>query len=153
MDIEEYLLNEYHRPSICARCGGAMSFKGVGEYECEKCHFVMYDDYGKVRNYLEKHGNATVSEASAATGVSQSAINQMLREERFEVSVNSKSFLKCEGCGKPIRMGRYCAECAKLVAAADARRRHEADLEKRKDSISGHGKGMNGDSGEMRFLK
>ena len=130
-----------------------MSFKGVGEYECDKCKFVMYDDYGKVRNYLEKNANTTVAAASAATGVSQQSINQMLREERFEISTTSKTFLKCEGCGKPIRMGKYCAECAKLVAAAEARRTREKEQESRRDNMN-----MGGfvkaplDDGEMRFL-
>lgn len=152
MDLESYLLNEYHKPAICARCGGIMRFRGVGEYECEKCGFIMYDDYGKVRNFLEQNGNATVAETAAATGVSQQSINQMLREERFEISTSSKSFLKCEGCGKPIRLGKYCSECAKLVAAAEARRKRDEGADARKENISGFAKVQSEDDAEMRFL-
>lgn len=130
-----------------------MTFRGVGEYQCDKCGFIMYDDYGKVRNYLEKHGNATVAGTSAATGVSQQSINQMLRDERFEISTSSRTFLKCEGCGKPIRMGRYCAECAKLAAAAEARRKRDEDQEIRRDNMNMNGMAKQpADDGEMRFL-
>ena len=45
----------YHRPVLCEKCGGLMIFKGVGEYQCEDCKFVAYDDYGKTRLYIEKH--------------------------------------------------------------------------------------------------
>ena len=153
MDLEKYLLNEYHRPDVCVNCGGNMVFRGVGEYQCERCQHVMYDDYGKARNYLEKHGGATVAEVAGATGVSQQTINQMLREERFEVSVDSKSFIKCEGCGRPIRMGRYCAECAKLVAAAEAKKRTEKDAELRKEMIRGVGTVGETAEGERRFKR
>ena len=39
----------------CKKCGGIMVFKGVGEYHCEDCNAVDYDDYGKVRLYIEEH--------------------------------------------------------------------------------------------------
>ena len=60
----------YNRPTICKECEGVMIFKGVGEYKCEKCGFLDYDDYGKVRNYLEKHVGATSAQVAEATGVS-----------------------------------------------------------------------------------
>lgn len=55
--LRKELLDEdnYNRPTICAECGGIMVFKGVGEYKCEKCGSVGYDDYGKTRNYIEHH--------------------------------------------------------------------------------------------------
>ena len=39
-------VNTYNRPTYCEKCGGGMVFKGVGEYECEKCGALEYDDYG-----------------------------------------------------------------------------------------------------------
>lgn len=51
-------ITTYNRPTYCAECGGVMVFKGVGEYQCEKCGYLDYDDYGKVRNYIEKHMGA-----------------------------------------------------------------------------------------------
>ena len=46
-------LDMYHIPRVCTECGGVMIFKGVGEYHCEECGAVDYDDYGKVRGYIE----------------------------------------------------------------------------------------------------
>ena len=38
----------------CQECGGTrIEYKGVGEYKCEDCGLLMYNDYGKVRLYLE----------------------------------------------------------------------------------------------------
>lgn len=98
-------------PTYCEKCGGVMIFKGVGEYECEECGNLEYDDYGKVRNYVEKHPGATSAQASAATGVTQKSIRGMLKEERLEIAANSTTFLKCESCGTKIRSGRFCKKC------------------------------------------
>ena len=104
-------IQNYNRPMICTECGGIMIFKGCGEYRCEDCNQLSYDDYGKVRNYIERHSGATSAQVSAATGVSQKAIRDMLKEERLEISVNSNAFLTCEICGSAIRSGRYCHRC------------------------------------------
>ena len=109
---KEYLeINTYNRPTICNECGGVMIFKGVGEYQCEECGRLEYDDYGKVRNYLEKHNGATAAHVSAATGVSQKSIRDMLKESRLEIALASKAFLQCEMCGASIRAGRLCPKC------------------------------------------
>lgn len=104
-------VNTYNRPVYCPECEGIMIFKGVGEYECEKCGFLAYDDYGKVRNYVEEHMGANAAEASKATGVSQKAIREMLKEARLEIAPNSTFFLRCEVCGAAIRWGRFCPKC------------------------------------------
>lgn len=98
-------------PTFCDKCNGVMVFKGVGEYKCEDCGNVEYDDYGKVRNYIEKHQGATSAQVSMATGVSQKAIRDMLKEERLEIAAGSNSFLACEMCGAKIRYGRVCRGC------------------------------------------
>ena len=59
----------YNRPTICSACGGIMVFKGVGEYKCEKCGCIGFDDYGKTRNYIEQHPGATMAEVANETGV------------------------------------------------------------------------------------
>lgn len=103
--------SNYNRPTYCQECGGVMVFKGVGEYKCEKCGSVAYDDYGKARNYIEQHNGVTSAQVSEATGVSQKAIREMLKEARLEIAPNSNFFLTCEICGAAIRMGRYCPKC------------------------------------------
>lgn len=101
----------YNRPYICNNCGGNLIFKGVGEYHCEMCKAVEYDDYGKVRVYLEKHSGANISQIEAATGVSRKAIQQMVKEERFDVTQDSRIALYCERCHKKIKSGRFCSKC------------------------------------------
>lgn len=104
-------VNTYNRPTYCSECGGVMVFKGLGEYQCEKCGFVDYDDYGKARNYVEKHAGANAAEVGKATGVSQKSIRDMLKEGKLEIAKNSVIFLKCEICGALINSGRYCSKC------------------------------------------
>ncbi len=140
-------LDEYHRPQYCKECNGIMIFKGVGEYQCEDCNALEYDDYGKVRLYIEKHKGATAAEVEAAIGVKQRSIRNMLKEGRFEISSDSKAFLYCELCGNKIRYGRLCKECE-----IDHHRCLEANrgLE-RKTKKQGFGLGKEGASGEKRF--
>ena len=104
-------MDSYNIPRVCKNCGGVMVFKGVGEYRCEECGEVDYDDYGKVRLYIEEHRGATAAEIEGAIGVSQRTIRKLLKEGRLEVAEGSKSFLTCEVCGKKIRSGPYCPEC------------------------------------------
>ena len=101
----------YGKPIKCSICNGPLVYKGVGEYQCSECFNLEYDDYGKVRLYIESHNGATASEISEATEVSQAKIRQMLKEERLEVASDSRAFLHCEACGKEIRSGQFCSEC------------------------------------------
>lgn len=98
-------------PTYCEKCNGVMVFKGVGEYKCEDCGHLGYDDYGKCRNFIETNPGATMAQVSMGTGVSQKSIRQMLRDQRLEIAPNSHAFLKCEICGASIRYGRYCKNC------------------------------------------
>lgn len=104
---------DYHKPDTCTICGGIMMFKGVGEYHCDMCGRIAYDDYGKVRCYIEEHPGANATQIEAGTGVSQKHIRQLLREARIEIASNSSTFLKCELCGAPIRSGVRCDKCDK----------------------------------------
>lgn len=103
---------DLHKPSRCSKCSGSLQYRGVGEYVCEDCGNVMYDDFGKVRNYLEEHRGATQAETAQATGVSPNTIRHFLREERLEIAPNSQVFMHCEKCGTPIRTGRFCFACS-----------------------------------------
>lgn len=111
IDIIDY----YNIPRVCTECGGVMIFKGVGEYHCENCNAIAYDDYGKVRLYIEEHRGANAAEIEAAIGVSQKTIRRLLKEGRLEVAEGSRSFLHCEICRKQIRSGQFCPECEMKV--------------------------------------
>lgn len=149
---EEHLkihLEDYNKPIICDVCGGRMVFKGVGEYQCENCGNLEYDDYGKVRTYIETHPHERMmSDVEKNTGVSRKVIRQMLREERIEIAADSTIFLQCEICKKSIRSGRYCPECAKKVRAQE-------EMEKAKkghrNTLQGFGHKQREEEGEKRF--
>jgi len=138
---------DYHRPMLCSKCGGVMVFQGVGEYQCEKCKNVEYDDYGKVRGYLEKHPGANTSEVSSNTGVPQKMIRQMLKEARLEIAQGSSVFMKCERCGASIRSGRMCPKCEM------AYRRSEEEELRKKNRMEGFGKSMEKEEGQKRFQR
>ena len=137
-------------PIYCKKCNGLMIFKGVGEYKCEDCGYLDYDDYGKVRNYVEAHPGATSAEVSTETGVSQKAIRVMLKEERLEIAANSSVFLKCEICGEKIFSGRFCKKC-EVSYHRSIEEKARAD---RNPSLSGHStERPKGEEGAMRFKK
>ena len=139
-----------HIPRTCDKCGKSdPEYQGVGEYKCSECGFIMYDDYGRVRNYLEAHRGATQSQVANATGVSMEVIRQLLRDERIEIVSTSNVFMECEICKTPIRSGRYCMACAKKVAAKE----EAAKAELHKAGMKGFGKSGSADSGSIRYRR
>ena len=78
---------DLHIPQYCPKCGSKFRYIGVGEYACEECGFKDYDDYGKVRNYIEQHPGSNIVEVEARTGVKKAAIRRLLDEERFSLVV------------------------------------------------------------------
>lgn len=124
-----------------------MKYDGVGEYHCEDCNSIDYDDYGIVRTYIEKHPGANAAEVEAATGIPQKTIRQMLKEERLEVREDSATFLRCERCGASIRSGRLCGKCVLEVSK-------EKELQKKagqKKNIQGYSGELSGATGKKRY--
>lgn len=125
--------DKYHIPRTCEICGGVMVFQGVGEYKCEECKHLQYDDYGKVRKYIEEHPGATAAQVEEKIGVRQKSIRQMLRESRIEITLDSNCFLVCEMCHKPIRSGVYCPECEmkyhRMLEETVRKQRHSKKIE------------------------
>lgn len=150
MDIERLLMPEtYNIPRVCEKCGGVMVFKGVGEYQCENCGELAYDDYGKVRAYIETHKGATASQVEEAVGVSQKTIRRLLREGRLEVTEDSRMFLRCEVCDKSIRSGRFCPECeTKMHRNMEAKQREQS-----RKSFQGFSMDLHGEEGQKRFKR
>ena len=149
-DILKLNIDQYNMPVKCDKCGSVMVFQGCGEYKCEKCGNLMYDDYGRVRNYLDKHNGASAAEVAEKTGVSQKSIRMMLRDSRIEVAAGSQSFLYCEACGKPIRYGTLCADCeAKMHMQIEMQSRNKNPV-----NISGFSLEHSIDvTGERRFIR
>ena len=143
------LMNEYNIPYRCKKCGGVMVFKGVGEYHCEDCEAVDYDDYGKVRCYIEKHPGATAFEVESTTGVSQRTIRKLLRDKRIQVAAGTRSFLHCELCGKEIRCGPFCDECEIAYHRSLESRQREI----LRNVVRGYGAERHFDEGQKRFIR
>lgn len=139
----------YQRPVVCSACQGILVYKGIGEYQCEVCGEFEYDEYGKVRNYLDKHRGANVAQISLETGVDQKAIREMVKENRFEVIDNPGGYIRCEMCGVDIKSGRYCPKCE----VAYHRKLEEQAREANKKNFSGYGDAIQGEQGSIRFTR
>lgn len=96
----------------CPECGGRLKYKYSGIYECEECHTEIYDDFGKVKKFVEENGPSPANVISENTGVSMNTINRFLRKGRVEIPEGSGFYITCEVCNAPIRFGRICMECA-----------------------------------------
>ena len=90
--LDQIMLNfDLNRPTVCEACNSTdIAYNGLGEYHCKDCGTIMYDDYGRVRSYVEQHRGANEVDVSQATGVSRDKIRQFVREQRFEV-VNGRA--------------------------------------------------------------
>lgn len=149
--MNSFDINTYNRPVQCSKCGGMMIFAGVGEYRCEDCKHVDYDDYGKVRLYIESNRGATAAQIEKEIGVSQKSIRAMLRESKIEITAESRTFMRCEVCGDNIRSGRCCNKCETAF-----HRRIEEEERKNHMARLGKGIGMERESnatGEKRFKR
>lgn len=141
-------MDPYHRPSFCSKCGGVMVFGGVGEYHCEDCKNIEYDDFGKVRLFIEQNRGATAVQIEESTGVKQKTIRQMLRENRLEITTGSHAFLHCEICGANIRSGRFCDSCEK------AYHEHLEEQNRKRRNIAGFGMDRKQENeGAKRFIR
>ena len=105
----------------CEKCGSRLVYKYSGIYECEGCHIEVYDDFGRVKKYIEDHGPSSANEISMNTGVDLSTINKFLRLGRVEIPEGSGFYISCNICGAPIRYGKYCMECAVKSANGGAK--------------------------------
>jgi len=140
-------LSDLNRPALCEKCEGIMVFRGLGQYKCEDCNHIDHDDYGKARNYIEEQPGANVYQIAEATGVSRKSLTNMVRDGRFEITKDSKTFMVCDVCGVNIRSGRVCQKCE-----ASYHKAYEEDV-RRSNIKGGFGKGEKGDEGVKRFKR
>ena len=139
----------YQRPALCSKCQGVRVYKGIGEYQCEMCGALEYDEYGLVRNYLDEHRGSNVAQIADKTGVSQKTIREMIKDNRFEVIDNPGGYIRCEVCGVDIKSGRYCAKCE----VAYHRKMEDKVREAKQKNIAGYGDAKQGEEGSMRFTR
>ena len=104
-----------NRPISCKKCNGKLFYLGGGKYKCHPCEEEYYDDFGKVKEFLEERGSAPAVLITEHTGVRMELIDLFLRTGKLEIIEDSKFYISCEKCGCAIRYGRYCPHCSRKV--------------------------------------
>ncbi len=100
------------KPTVCSLCMGILHYHSHGEYICETCGHIERDNFGKVCHYIEENGPSPAIVISEETGVTIDKINSYLKQGRIEIPEGSSVYIPCESCGRDIRFGRFCPECA-----------------------------------------
>jgi methionyl-tRNA synthetase len=72
----------------------------------------MEEKFYLVRQYIDDNPGADIGEVSEANEVPIKQIERWIREERLSFTADSPIGIPCEWCGKTIKSGRYCSECA-----------------------------------------
>lgn len=135
-----------NRPVKCEKCGGKLFYAGGGMYSCEECEHTMFDDFGKVKLYLEEHGPTPLAIIAEDTKIEPKVIEYFLRKGRVEIIEGSQYYIDCEKCGCAIRYGRFCPECTRQLAGGIKAVFNEEMGERPKKRGEGDMKGM------MHFL-
>lgn len=113
------------RPVNCKNCNSRLYYIGSGKYKCDSCDIEYYDDFGKIKEYLEVNGPAPALQIAENTGVRMDLIDLFLRKGRLEIIENSNFYINCEKCGCAIRYGRYCPHCAREIFGGIMKMFHE----------------------------
>ncbi len=105
----------------CARCGKLFTAVSSSMKLCIDCEREDQDQFNKVKEYLKEHAAATVIEITKATGVERKQIYEWVKSGRLDIASVVDLGLSCESCGKSIKSGRFCIECAARIES-DARK-------------------------------
>ncbi|HEX3027936.1 MAG TPA: MerR family transcriptional regulator [Clostridia bacterium] len=100
----------------CRRCGKIFNYIG-GAPICPVCKDQDEEDFKRVKEFLYKYPGASMTEVSTALDISVEQITKYLKDGRLEI-INDEGnlILECESCGKAIKTGRFCNECANGLA-------------------------------------
>lgn len=94
----------------CRKCGRIFNYV-MGPIICPRCRDEQEEKFHEVKEYVQEHHGADISEVSRECDVDPSQIRQWIREERLQFADDSPIRIACEGCGTMIRSGRYCDKC------------------------------------------
>lgn len=130
----------------CKNCGVIFNYV-TGPKLCPACKEKLEEKFQEVKTYIREHKGVGIPEVAENCEVEAGQIRQWLREGRLELSEESPIFLDCEGCGKPIRSGKYCEKCTANMARGlqDAIKTGKPEEPKPAQNNSG-------DRAKMRFL-
>lgn len=138
---------------ICRKCGRVFEASLQSGAMCDECRADHMDKYHQVREYLWEHPNTPAATVAKDCGVSVHQVMIWVREERFEVSDESKIILYCANCGTRISTGKYCARCAVEAAKYAKKQDDELRLRRRAENMKGISMSRkSGEDGEMRYL-
>ena len=99
----------------CKSCGKMFNYI-TGPVVCPNCRQSLEAKFQEVKQYIREHKGVGIAEVSEACSVDAAQIRQWLRDDRLEVTEDSALMLNCEGCGAPIRSGKYCDRCKANMA-------------------------------------
>ncbi len=98
--------------TICKRLFSYLS----GPVYCPTCRDKMEEKFQEVKAFIQENPGVHIQEVADSCEVETAQIRQWLREERLELTEGSPLMLSCDGCGAPIRSGRYCDKCKANVS-------------------------------------
>lgn len=101
--------------SNCKHCGRI--FNRVRSELCPACLEEENQNFLALRTYLRDNPNATISDASEATGVGVESIVSLIQDGRLILRDNPNFSYPCQRCGEPTQTGRYCAACSKELVS------------------------------------
>ena len=101
----------------CRGCGKLYNYIG-GPYRnlCPNCIEKIEEKYLEVKEYIQDHHNATMTEVAEECDVSTRQIEQWIRDERLVIADDSPIGITCERCGASIKSGRFCERCKNKMA-------------------------------------
>lgn len=101
----------------CRGCGKLYNYIG-GTYRnlCPNCIEKIEEKYLEVKEYIQDHHNATMTEVAEECDVSTRQIEQWIRDERLVIADDSPIGITCERCGASIKSGRFCERCKNKMA-------------------------------------
>lgn len=118
----------------CRNCGKLYNYIG-GPYRnlCPACVDKAEEKFQDVKKYIQNNPAADIRDVAQANDVAVKQIEKWVREERLSFTEDSAIGIGCERCGKTIKTGRFCKECAdQLGNTLTNMYRQEVQLEKKK---------------------
>lgn len=100
----------------CRRCGSIFTVQGSLGQLCPNCIRNEEETYSKVRSFVKDNPGVSVQEVSEILSVPRTKIMNYIKEERLEVTGDSKAFLTCKNCGKSISTGVFCPDCKRVFS-------------------------------------
>ncbi len=93
----------------CPKCGKL--FARGNRPICDDCFKKDEEMFETTRQYLKENPTANMEILVDETGATKKQIMRWIREGRLDM-VDGAGLLKCSKCGKPIKQGRMCSDCA-----------------------------------------